>query len=103
MKRLHVVVVNLKRRVSSASRESDDMIIVVADFHSNLAQRQIVRSHIKHSKNVSLDLCARGVEKKVFEKLEFPIEKMIDEAKHHRWERRQLLEVMRRTILHNHD
>ena len=73
MKRLHVVVVNLKRRISSTSRESDDMVIVVADFHSNLAQRQIVGSDVKHCKNVSLDLSVDGEEKVFFCMLEIRI------------------------------
>lgn len=59
MKRLNVVVINLKRSVASTSRESDDMIIVIADFHPNLAQRQIVRSDIEHYEDISLNLCAR--------------------------------------------
>lgn len=39
MKRLYVVVVNLKCCITAASRKPNDMIIVIVDFHTNLTQR----------------------------------------------------------------
>lgn len=54
--RLNVVVVDLKRCITAAPCKSNNMIIVIADFDSDIAQRQIVSSDVEHSKDVSLHL-----------------------------------------------
>lgn len=54
--RLNVVVVDLKRCITAAPCKSNNMIIVIADFDSDIAQRQIVSSDVEHSEDVSLHL-----------------------------------------------
>lgn len=56
--RLNVVVVDLKRCITTAPRKSDNMIIVIGNFHSDIAQRQVVGSDVEHGKDVSLHLAS---------------------------------------------
>lgn len=53
---LHIVVVQLQRRIATEALETHNVVCVVVDFGTNLAQRQIVRPNVVHHKDVALHL-----------------------------------------------
>lgn len=53
---LQIVVVDLQRAIRPCPGEPDHVILVVVDFHANLANRVIVGAHVVHCENVALHL-----------------------------------------------
>lgn len=79
MKRLNIIVINLQRCVAATSCESDDVVIVVAYFNSDLTKRQIISPNVKHGKNVpfNLEQHVKKVEmNKVLDFLRFEIQRI---------------------------
>lgn len=59
LERLHIVVVDLKRRITAISCESDDMIIVIVHLHSYLTHWKVMSADIENSQNISFNLLFR--------------------------------------------